>query len=109
MGRSVVFDINKFERAIFSFTGKDEKLLLVKMPEKKVFDRMTNMQNLSNDTGYEELNDILDNLISDILSNNKQGKAITPQAVRDMYDFEEKQEIVNQYMAFVTGGTKDPN
>lgn len=109
MGRNVAFDINKFERAIFSFTGKDEKLLLVKMPEKKVFDRMMGMQELPNTTSYDELSEILDGLISDILSNNKQGKAVTPEAVRDMYDFEEKQEIVSQFVNFVTGVKADPN
>jgi len=109
MGKSVEFNINKFERAIFSFTGKDEKLLLVKMPEKKVFDRMKDMQDLPDNTGYDELNEIFDSLLSDILSNNKQGKAITPESVRDMYDFEEKMEIFNRYMDFVKGATSDPN
>ncbi len=106
MARNMSFNINNFERATWSFTGKDEKLLLVRMPRKHVFDRMAGIQT---DASFDEVNEQFSVIIAEILSNNQTGKKVTAQQVNDDYDFEEKLEIFNQYMEFVKGATSDPN
>lgn len=109
MGKNRAFNINHFERSIFSFTDRADRVLLVRMPRKQVFDRMTDLQKQSSDADFTTTNDILNELLSEVLSNNKQGREITSESISEEYDFEEKLEIFTQYMSFVTDAANNPN
>lgn len=110
MGRS--FDFNKIERKTINVTLPDGTLLLVRMPQKRVWEKFKTFQNMDQeDTDVSEFFDTLDNIIAEILSENKQGKKITKEYVAtcEELDFEAKMAFLEEYMDFVSSTEKDPN
>ena len=69
------FDFGKLKRSFYTTTLKDGTVLVVNMPEKRVFERMQSITEVEEDEDIK-YNDLL-NLLAEILSNNKAGKEIT--------------------------------
>lgn len=112
MGSS--FDFNKIERKYLNVTlpAPDNTILIVKMPKKNTFEKMKVFQSMDEETlDIELLYDTLDELIAEILSNNKAGKKITTKYVaeNEELDFEAKMSFISQYMDFVNNTSADPN
>ena len=103
------FDFNKIKRSFFNITMKDGKELLVKMPSKKTFEKLTSAEFLGDDTPTEEALAAFDDICAELLSNNMAGHEITAEYMGENYDFEEKLIFLNAYMDFATGVKSDPN
>ena len=104
------FDFNKINRSFFTVTLTDGKKLLVKMPKKGTFGKLTAVQDMDTDNmTMDDAMDTLGAIVAEALSNNLQGEKITTEYITDQYDVEEMSEFVDNYMAFVNGAKKNPN
>lgn len=106
------FDFNKVKRTFFNVTLKDGRKLQVKMPMKKTFEKVAEMQNFTEDAGDVSIDDIMDTLgalCAECLSHNLNGVRVTAQEITDDYDIEEMQAFINEYYVFVGGVTQNPN
>ena len=115
---SMSFDFNKITRSFLTITLKNETeedqvkgtVLLVKMPMKKTFEKMTALQDV--DTDSMTANDAMDTmggLVAEILSHNMSNTKITTKYITDHYDIEEMEELIDNYMNFVSGVKNNPN
>lgn len=110
MGRS--FDFNKIERKFINVTLPDGTLLIVSMPQKRVWEKFRDFQSMDEEnTDVTVFFDSLDNILAEILSENKQGKKITKEYIAETeeLDFEAKMAFLDEYMEFVTDAKQDPN
>lgn len=110
MGRS--FDFNKIPRKTINVTLPDGTLLIIRMPQKRVWEKFKDFQKMDQDsTDVDLFFDALDGIIAEILSENKQGKKITKAYVAESeeLDFEAKMAFLDDYMDFVTNTKNDPN
>lgn len=110
MGHS--FDFNKIPRKTINVILPDGTMLIVRMPQKRVWEKFKDFQNMDEEsTDMGVFFDALDNIIVEILSENKQGKKITREYVAECeeLDFEAKMAFLDEYMTFVTSGERDPN
>lgn len=107
---SMSFDFNKMQRSFLTVILKDNRKILVKMPMKKTFEKMTSLEVV--DTESMTANDAMDTLgsiVSEILSNNMQKETITTEYIVENYDTEEMTALIDKFMEF-TGSTKNnPN
>lgn len=104
------FDFNKIKRTFFNVTLKDGKKLIVKMPMKKTFEKMTVIKDI--DVDEMDPGDVIDtigSLCAEILSNNMNKKKITTEYVVENYDIEEMKAFIEGYYEFVGGVKSDPN
>lgn len=107
---TVSFDFNKINRSIFKVTMKDGKKLLVKMPMKKTFEKITKLEDTDTDEmTVEDALDTLGEFCSEILSNNLQKTQIRTKYIVDNYNIEEMRELIASYMEFTKGVKADPN
>ena len=107
---NISFDFNKIKRSFFNVTLKDGRVLQVKMPKKKTFEKLGALQNI--DENDVEIDDILDTfgaLCAESLSNNLYGEVVTTEFMTENYDIEEMTEFVKQFYVFVGGVAEDPN
>lgn len=114
----VPFDCNKIKRTFWPFTMKDKeedgkviekgKKLIVRMPQKKVFEAIKELNGIDEDNPALEDTDTIYNLLAAVLSNNMAGMKITAADLGD-YDIEECTAILEAYMAFVDELKTDPN
>lgn len=104
------FDFNKVKRSFMTVKLKDGRKLVVKMPMKKTFEKMTALQGVeSSDMTAEDAMDTLGGLCAEILSNNMNGERITAEEITENYDIEEMEAMVETYMDFAGGVKNDPN
>lgn len=104
------FNFNKINRSFFTVTLADEKKLLVKMPKKGTFGKITAVQDMDTDnTTMDDAMDTLGAIVAEALSNNLSGEKITTEYVTDHYDVEEMSAFIDEYMEFVNGASKNPN
>ena len=101
-----VFDFAKVKRSYFTVTTKSGQTLQVKMPVKRVFDKVMALD--TNASGAEAIY-ALDVVCAELLSNNVAGVTTTTDEVSAEYDLEEKLAFLNAYMEFVTEAGKNPN
>ena len=104
------FDFNKIKRRFFKVTLKDGRILQVKMPMKKTFEKLQALQNL--DEEEASIDDIMDTfaaLCAETLSHNLTDEEVTAEYMAAEYDIEEMTEFVKQFYVFVGGVTDDPN
>ena len=104
------FDFNKIKRTFFNVTLKDGKKLIVKMPMKKTFEKMTVIKDI--DVDEMDPGDVIDtigSLCAEILSNNMNSKKITTEYVVENYDIEEMKAFIEGYYEYVGGVKSDPN
>lgn len=102
------FDFNKIKRSFFTAQLKDGRKLLVKMPMKKTFEKMTSLNDMG-DVSPNEAMDELGGICAEILSNNMKGEPVSTGYMVDNYDTEEMTLFVEAYMDFVSGVKSDPN
>lgn len=102
------FDFGKLKRSSYTTTLKDGTVLVVNMPEKRVFERMQSITEVEEDEDIK-YNDLL-TLLAEILSNNKAGKEITTEYLEnEKYDIEELVEYLKDYGQFVNSLKNNPN
>lgn len=106
------FDFNKVKRTFFNVTLKDGRKLQVKMPMKKTFEKVAEMQNFTEDAEGVSIDDVMDTiggLCAECISHNLNGEKVTAQYMTENYDIEEMQAFINEYYNFVGGITQNPN
>lgn len=104
------FSFNKMKRSFFTVELKDGRKLVVKMPKKSTFEKMSALEEL--DTENTTVNDVMDTLggvVAEFLSNNMNGERITADEITEDYDIEEMHELIEQYVAFTRSMSRDPN
>lgn len=114
----VPFNCNKIKRTFWPFTMKDKKEgekiiekgkeIIVRMPQKGVFEAIKALDGLGEDTQAMEDTNAIYTLLAAVLNNNINGVKITVEDLAD-YDIEECVAILNAYMEFVDELKTNPN
>ena len=85
-------------------------MLTVNMPMKKTFEKIAKIEDLQNDDDAAQVYDTMLDLMSEILSNNKQGRRITVDYLeKEEYNLEEILAYIGDYTKFVESINKNPN
>ena len=104
------FDFNKVMRSFMTVTLKDNRKLIVKMPMKKTFEKLSALQEMDTDSmTAEDAMDTLGGLCAEILSHNMTGEQVTTKEITDDYDTEEMEALIDAYMEFAGGVKNNPN
>lgn len=104
------FDFNKVKRSFMTVTLKDNRKLIVKMPMKKTFEKLSALQEMDTDSmTAEDAMDTLGGLCAEILSRNMTGEQVTTKEITDDYDTEEMEALIDAYMEFAGGVKNNPN
>lgn len=104
------FDFNKVKRSFMNVTLKDNRKLIVKMPMKKTFEKLSALQEMDTDSmTAEDAMDTLGGLCAEILSHNMTGEQVTTKEITDDYDTEEMEALIDAYMEFAGGVKNNPN
>lgn len=91
-------------------TLKDNRKLIVKMPMKKTFEKLSALQEMDTDSmTAEDAMDTLGGLCAEILSHNMTGEQVTAKEIADDYDTEEMEALIDAYMEFAGGVKNNPN
>lgn len=91
-------------------TLKDNRKLIVKMPMKKTFEKLSALQEMDTDSmTAEDAMDTLGALCAEILSHNMTGEQVTAKEITDDYDTEEMEALIDAYMEFAGGVKNNPN
>ena len=89
------FDFNKVKRSFMTVTLKDNRKLIVKMPMKKTFEKLSALQEMDTDSmTAEDAMDTLGGLCAEILSHNMTGEQVTAKEITDDYDTEEMEALI---------------
>ena len=113
------FNCNKLKRTFWPFTLKDKtdedgnviekgKKIIVRMPQKKVFEAIKTLENLDEENATVEDTEAIYDLLAAVLNNNMNKVKVTAEEMSD-YDIEECSEILKAYMDFVVELKMDPN
>lgn len=98
-------DFNALKKRYLSVTLPDEKKtkLMISTPTKKVLDSFLNMQSLVNaeDLGDQAINEIYE-LVTKIMSYNKNGIKITKDMIEELFDFEDIIIFITAYSEFIS-------
>ena len=104
------FDFNKIKRTFFNVTLKDGRKLVVKMPMKKTFEKISSLQEVDeNEMSMDDALDTLGGLCAEILSNNMTSEKVDTKYMTDNYDIEEMQLFIESYYNFAAGVKDNPN
>lgn len=104
------FDFNKVKRSSMTVKLKDNRKLIVKMPMKKTFEKLSALQEMDTDSmTAEDAMDTLGGLCAEILSHNMTGEQVTAKEITDDYDTEEMEALIDAYMEFAGGVKNNPN
>ena len=103
------FDFNKIKRTFFNVTLKDGRKLVVKMPMKKTFEKVSALQEMNDDTTIHDALDTIGGLCAENLSHNMTGEKVTGEFMTDNYDLEEMQIFIEEYYNFTAGVKNNPN
>ena len=87
--------------------GKGKKIV-VRMPQKKVFEAIKEIPDLDEDNATAEDTEAIYRLVAAVLNNNMGKVPVTEEDVAD-YDIEECTAILNAYMEFVNELKQNPN
>ena len=91
-------------------TLKDNRKLIVKMPMKKTFEKLSALQEMDTDSmTAEDAMDTLGGLCAEILSHNMTGEQVAAKEITDDYDTEEMEALIDAYMEFAGGVKNNPN
>ncbi len=113
------FDCNKIKRTFWPFTMKDKtdengkvvengKKLVVRMPQKKIFEVIKSLENLDEENATVEDTETVYEVLAAVLSNNMAKVKVSADDLSD-YDIEECTTILNAYKEFVEELKTDPN
>ena len=104
------FDFNKIKRSFFDVTLTDGRKLVVKMPMKKTFEKISSLQEVDeNEMSMDDALDTLGGLCAEILSNNMTSEKVDTKYMTDNYDIEEMQLFIESYYNFAAGVKDNPN
>lgn len=104
-----LFDFNKIKRSYMTVKLRDGKTLVVRMPEKRVFEKMQDMSELDDENNGDAYRYLLE-LVAEILSNNKNKEMVTAQYLEEEgYDIEELTAFLEEYGEFTNQLKNDPN
>ena len=103
------FDFNKIKRSFFNVTLKDGRKLVVKMPMKKTFEKVSALQEIDDTATIDDALDTFGGLCAEILSHNMTSEKVTEKYMTDNYDLEEMQVFIEEYYNFVAGVKTNPN
>ncbi len=113
-----MLDFNKVNKKFLSIQLTDGTKLLVKMPNKRMYDTLFRLkdamclldrEDIDVDVAMQTLDEIY-MLIAEILSNNIGGRQITADYLAGIFDVEDIQIFFTSYLGFVTGRVAaDPN
>lgn len=105
-----MLNFNNVKKRYMNVTMRDDKVFLVCMPKKKIFERFLDLQKELKDKEPEgSLIDDMYDLTAEILANNKLGREVTTAYVADTFDVEDIQILFTEYMNFVSQASNDPN
>lgn len=112
------FNCNKIKRTFWPFVMKDKKedgkvvekgkRLLVRMPQKGVFEAIKNLEMGDGEENSENEADAIYDLLAAVLNNNMGRVRVTAAELAD-YDIEECTAILDAYMKFTDQLKSDPN
>lgn len=113
------FNCNKLKKTVWPFTLKDRtdengnvtekgKRIVVRMPQKKVFEAIQEIQNLDADNPTMEDTMAIYRTLYAVLNNNLGHIKITMEEIEE-YDIEDVMAIFDAYMDFVNELKTDPN
>lgn len=107
---NMTFNFNKVKRSFMTVTLKNKRKLIIKMPTKKTFEKMSALQEVDADAmTFDDAMDTLGGLCAEILSHNMTGERVTEKEITDNYDIEEMEALIDAYMEFVGGVKNNPN
>jgi len=104
------FSFNKVNKRFFNVELKDGKKLQVKMPTKKVFEALKELQDM--DTANVDaalFYDDLSTLCAAALSNNMTKEKITAEYIAEEYDLKELTDFVKEFFVYVGEEVDSPN
>ena len=84
------------------------KKIVVRMPQKKVFEVIKEIPDMDEDNATAEDTEAIYRLVAAVLNNNMGKVPVTEEDVAD-YDIEECTAILNAYMEFVNELKQNPN
>ena len=113
------FNCNKLKRTFWPFTLKDKvdkdgnvvekgKKIVVRMPQKKVFEAIEEIQDIDEESAGIEDTGAIYRLVAAVLNNNMGRVPVTEADVAD-YDIEECTAILKAYMEFADELKQNPN
>lgn len=111
----MTFDFNKIKKSYLTVTLLDtekekKETILVKMPMKKTFEKMVQIQKQdTEDMPADEVMNLVSGIVASILSNNMQKKKISAQIISDNYTLEEQMMLIDKFMEFTDTLSNDPN
>ena len=104
------FDFNKIKRTFFNVTLKDGRKLVVKMPMKKTFEKISSLREVDeNEVSMDDALDTLGGLCAEVLSNNMSSEKVDTKYMTDNYDIEEMRLFIEEYYNFTAGIKDNPN
>lgn len=106
-----MLDFTKTSKRRLDINLIDGKSVCVRMPTKRVFDALLQLQERMaglSVTGIDQITDVY-NMVAQILSNNLANEKLTPEYLEDLLDIEDVQVIIAAYMEFVGGIISHPN
>lgn len=104
-----MLDLSKKQKKFFVVKLTNGTTLNIPSPKKRIFEKMTAMNEISIDNlSAESINSVYE-LIAEILSSNTQKKKYTADEVGEMLDFEDINMLLDSYMAFAGYIADDPN
>lgn len=105
------FDFNKVKRSFMTVTLKDNRKLIVKMPMKKTFEKLSALQEMDTDSMTAE--DAMDTRGGPLRRNSfpqyDRGAGDRSKEITDDYDTEEMEALIDAYMEFAGGVKNNPN
>lgn len=107
-----MLDFTKTKKRYLNVKLIDGTTILVRMPTKKVFDILINLQDNLQALKLEDKEQVafVYDLVAEILSNNLENKKIESNYIAEILDIEDIQTLFMAYVQFVTGQiVNDPN
>lgn len=104
-----MLDFSKQKKKIFVVKLVTGTTLNIPLPKKRIFEKMAALDGTDADTtSVEGINNIYV-LIAEILSSNLQKKKYSAEEVGEMFDLEDVNMLLNEYMTFAGCIANDPN
>lgn len=103
------FSFKTIQKRYFNTELKNGKTLLVGMPKKAVFERMTELQEMQEEKNNREAYNEMCALMAEILRNNKQGYKVSAQDIKEGYELEEIIQYFRAYGKFVNSLAEEKN
>jgi len=107
-----MLDFTKIQKKVLNIKLIDGNEILVRMPTKKIFDTLMDLQSNLDNLKAEDKTQValIYDLVAQVLSNNLLGKKIENKYIEELLDIEDVTMIFQTYMNFVNGSiASDPN